>query len=410
MAEIVGGLFGVTPEALMAQREAALSQQATNFAQLSPMQSAQAGFYTAGNRLAGAAGGLLGAQDPEMMRIQQRQQMLQGIDIGDPKALRERASAAMQNNDYAAAQQLDSRAMEIEAKRASTAKDVAAANRERVQSVPNDIQKANTIAAVKQAIRTLEAGEQTPDVTAAVQVYRDQLSALEATGTKPTQSDLGKLLSERAALDPVKDKASYDAYSTKIKKLTTGGGIGSEIAAGLGPILGAIAEGQAKKSGEAGGTDVGKQTAAIQGKYTALSSIKDALDVVERGIYAGGYGPMQEALTKYTAGIAGNKNRLVNTEEFRAYIGDVVIPRLQEFGGNDSVEELKYLKSVQAGETTLEKVSIERILKNADKKIRAGILRLEKQQEAIGRGTQLPVGPLEGKQFKTKSGVTYTKE
>lgn len=155
MAEIVGGLFGVTPEALMAQREQALAQRAQQFAQLSPMQSAQAGFYTAGNRLAGAAGGLLGAQDPEMMRIQQRQQLLKGIDIGDPKALRERASAAMQNNDYAAAQQLTTRADEIESKRASTAKDVAAANRERQQSIPNDIQKANTIAAVKQAIRTL---------------------------------------------------------------------------------------------------------------------------------------------------------------------------------------------------------------------------------------------------------------
>ena len=410
MAEVVNSLFGITPESLQAQRDQALQQEAMQYAKMDPFQRATAGIYAGANKLGGAIGGMLGAQDPEMMRMQQRQQLLQGIDIGDPKALRERASAAMQNNDYAAAQQLTTRADEIEAKRASTAKDVAAANRERQQSIPNDIQKANTIAAVKQAIRTLESGEQTPDVKAALQVYKDQLSALEATGTKPTQSDLGKLLAERAALDPVKDKAAYDAYSAKIKKLTTGGGIGSEIAAGLGPILGAIAEAQAKKSGEAGGTDVGKQTAAVQGKYTALTSIKDALDVVERGIFAGGYGPMQEALTKYGGGMVGNKNRLVNTEEFRAYIGDVVIPRLQEFGGNDSVEELKYLKSVQAGETTLEKTSIERILKNADKKIRSGILRLEKQQEAIRKGTQLPVGPLGGNQFKTKSGVTYTKE
>ena len=223
-------------------------------------------------------------------------------------------------------------------------------------------------------------------------------------------TELGKLLQERSQLDPVKDKESYDAYNAKIKKLTTGGGIGSEIAAGLGPIMGAIAKGQAQKLGETGGAAVGKETAAIQGKYTALSSIKDALDVVERGIYAGGYGPMEEALAKYGAGVVGNKNRLVNTEEFRAYIGDVVIPRLQEFGGNDSVEELKYLRSVMAGETTLEKASIERILKNADKKIRSGIQRLEAQQKAIGKGEQLPVGPLGGKQFTTKSGVVYTKE
>ena len=109
MAEIVGGLFGVTPESLMAQREAALAQQAQNFAQLSPMQAAQAGFYTAGNRLAGAAGGLLGAQDPEMMRIQQRQSMLQGLDLTSPESLKQGIQTAMQNKDYQLVSELTNR-------------------------------------------------------------------------------------------------------------------------------------------------------------------------------------------------------------------------------------------------------------------------------------------------------------
>jgi hypothetical protein len=407
MAEIVGGLFGVTPEALRAQREAALAQQATNFAQLSPMQAAQAGFYTAGNRLAGAAGGLLGAQDPEMMRIQQRQQMLQGIDIGDPKALRERASAAMQNNDYAAAQQLASRAMDIEAKMASTAKDVAAANRERVQAVPNDIQKAQRIAALRSAIPQYEAAGDT-GTASQLQAELDVLSA----APKGAQSELGKLLAERSTLNPETDKTQIAAYDAKIKKLTTGGGIGSEIAAGLSPIMGAIAKGQATKSAEAGGTAVGKDVAAIQGKYTALNSVDDALNVVKKGIYAGGYGPLEEGLAKYSKGVLADKQRLVNTEEFRAYIGDVVIPRLTEFGGNDSVEELKYLKSVMAGETTMESKSIERILTKAKTKIEAGIKRTQKQQEAIGTGQQLPTGPVTGRaqQRTTRSGVVYTVE
>ena len=109
MAEIVGGLFGVTPEALMAQREQALAQQAQNFAQLSPMQAAQAGFYTAGNRLAGAAGGLLGAQDPEMMRIQQRQSMLQNLDLTSPESLKQGIQQAMQNRDYQLVSELTNR-------------------------------------------------------------------------------------------------------------------------------------------------------------------------------------------------------------------------------------------------------------------------------------------------------------
>lgn len=87
MADVMNSLFGVTPESLMAQREAALAQQATNYAQLSPMQAAQAGFYTAGNRLAGAAGGLLGAQDPEMAKAAALQGILKQADTTSPEGL-----------------------------------------------------------------------------------------------------------------------------------------------------------------------------------------------------------------------------------------------------------------------------------------------------------------------------------
>jgi hypothetical protein len=73
------------------------------------MQSAQAGFYTAGNRLAGVAGGLLGAQDPEMMRIQQRQQMLQGLDLSSPESLKQGIQTAMQNRDYQLVSELTNR-------------------------------------------------------------------------------------------------------------------------------------------------------------------------------------------------------------------------------------------------------------------------------------------------------------
>jgi hypothetical protein len=160
--------------------------------------------------------------------------------------------------------------------------------------------------------------------------------------------------------------------------------------------------------GEAGGTEVGKQAANVQGKYTALGSIKDAVDMLDKGIYSGGYGPMQEAAAKYAGGIL-RKDRLANTQEFRAYIGDVVIPRLQEFGGNDSVEELNYLRSVMAGDTSMEGTAIKNILQKADRKIRAGIDRIEKQQTAVTTGKPLPVGdtattPKATKRFNPQTG------
>jgi len=118
--------------------------------------------------------------------------------------------------------------------------------------------------------------------------------------------------------------------------------------------------------------------------------------MVNKGIFAGGYGPVMEGTAKYSKGVVGGQKTLENTVQFRAYIGDVVIPRLQEFGGNDSVEELKYLRSVNAGDTTLEAGSIKKILQTAKQKIDRGVKRLEAQQQATLKGEPLPLGPVKG--------------
>lgn len=392
MAIQLPSLFGTQMEP-----EQMAEARALQFAQMSPQQQMQYNIYRNVNRLGRGAASLLGAdvQDPAMRKASQIRQLASQFDTNTPEGMMEFAGALRQI-DPQLAMQAAQQAQAMVKTQSEIAKNVAAATRERQQSIPPDIVKAQTISGLKQAIRSLEGQEQTPEIASTLQTYKDQLEALEPKEkpTKPVVSELGKLIAERNLLDPVKDKESIDIYNAKIKKLTTGKSIGEELAAGLSPLVGAIAKGQAQKAGETAGADVGKQSAAIQGKYTALSSLRDALDVVDRGIYAGGYGPLEEALAKYGAGIVGNKNRLVNTEEFRSYIGDVVIPRLQDFGGNDSVEELKYLRSVMAGETTLESASIKRILQNAEKKIRAGIKRLEAQQKAITKGEPVPLGPL----------------
>jgi hypothetical protein len=125
MAEVMNSLFGVTPESLMAQREAALSQQAQQFAQLSPMQAAQAGFYTAGNRLAGAAGGLLGAQDPEMAKAAALQGILKGADTTSPEGLATLAKTLSGQGFGAQAMQVMDQARQAQLRAAQTGKAVA---------------------------------------------------------------------------------------------------------------------------------------------------------------------------------------------------------------------------------------------------------------------------------------------
>ena len=125
MAEIVGSLFGVTPESLQAQRDAALAQQAQQFAQLSPMQSAQAGFYTTGNRLAGAAGGLLGAQDPEMAKAAALQNILKQANPTTPEGLASLAQTLAQQGFGAQAMQAMDQARQAQQQAALTGKAVA---------------------------------------------------------------------------------------------------------------------------------------------------------------------------------------------------------------------------------------------------------------------------------------------
>lgn len=115
MATVTDSLFGITPESLMAQREQALQQRAIQYAQLDPMQQAQAGFYTAGGRLGSAVGGLLGAEDPELKLIRQRQQILQGSDIQTPQGLKNLSQKLYQAGDYQGAQQALAQAQTREA-------------------------------------------------------------------------------------------------------------------------------------------------------------------------------------------------------------------------------------------------------------------------------------------------------
>jgi hypothetical protein len=71
----------------MAERDAALQQQALQYAKLDPFQRATAGIYAGANRLGGAVGGLLGAQDPEMAKAAALQNILKQADTTTPEGL-----------------------------------------------------------------------------------------------------------------------------------------------------------------------------------------------------------------------------------------------------------------------------------------------------------------------------------
>jgi hypothetical protein len=140
MAErnIVGGMFGITPE--MYQQNLAARDTATNasLAGLTPGQLA--GFYAmeAGSGLGRATGSLLGVEDPELAKIRDVQQMRTQFDVSSPAGLRQFAQALGQKGYTDLAVQATAKAADID-------KDIASADKARMERIPAAEEQANRI-------------------------------------------------------------------------------------------------------------------------------------------------------------------------------------------------------------------------------------------------------------------------
>ena len=101
--DIVQGLFGMTPESYQQQRDAEAYKRAAAFGRMDPMQAARTSIYYGANQLGGAIGGMLGAEDPQMRLISQRNALAKQIDMNDPESIMRGAQMAAQSGDTAAA-------------------------------------------------------------------------------------------------------------------------------------------------------------------------------------------------------------------------------------------------------------------------------------------------------------------
>ena len=80
---MVGGLFGITPEAYQAQQNRQALAQSAELAQLDPFASARTSLIYGGRQLAGA----LGAQDPQLRIISARNAVMREINPNDPESI-----------------------------------------------------------------------------------------------------------------------------------------------------------------------------------------------------------------------------------------------------------------------------------------------------------------------------------
>jgi hypothetical protein len=378
------------PQQYLAAQDAAMQQQFAQRANLAPLQKASILAQQAGYRLGQGVGGALGGTDPQLDMISRRNALLSQLDQSDPESFMKVAQAAAQigDNEFAMAIAQEGR------KAASEYALIAQRTREKQGADP-----------FEQLVRS---GKYTPASLSKYQTSKNVADLELLDKTKDDVVVVGNALVSKTTGKPIYEGDKAEKYSDFARKLIEVGltpgtepfqkrmlehinavtkgasqGTGNVIIGGISVDTG--------EAGKAAAKVIGTNAANIQNQFTLEKTIKGAVDLIDKGIYAGAYGPEQGAIAKYSRGAVGDKKKVENTEVFMSYIGETVIPRLQEFGGNDSNEELAYLQKVMGGNLRLEPESMRKILLSAEKKVQANIKRLQKQVE----GGQLPTQPMD---------------
>ena len=410
MAEsMIAGLFGMTPEMYQNQQYQRDLKVGAELAQLDPGAAARAELRSNVGQLGRGFAGLMGVEDPQMKLISARQQILGQLDQTNPESLIKGAQTLAQMGDQQGAFALADYARKAESEIAQAKARMAQATRERQQAVPKEIVIANEKARITDQLDQLRMQEATPQVNRARNILTTQLAELEKLDDKSKKtvvvgnalvdattgaeiykgpdaqkySEFAKTLID-AGLTPGTDPFQKRMLEYATKKIEgVGKGTGNVTIGGINLDTGTAAKEASKL--------IGQNVANIETQFSLKTAFDDAIKLVNQGIYAGAYGPEKQFVAKFTG--IGSPQKVENTEVFMSNIGEIVIPRLQQFGGNDSNEELKYLQKVVAGELRMEPKAMLRVLESAERKTRNNIERLQKQ--ATGKpGEALPTTPM----------------
>jgi hypothetical protein len=137
-------------------RQKEMRDRALAFAQLSPMQQADYGFYRGGQQLGDALGGALGGQDPQLKLISFRNSIAQQLDMRDPESYFKAATVANQAGDrefanslVEAGTKIESTMSQVELRKAQAQK---AKNYQQAQT--DSAQKRATIASLEEKLAT----------------------------------------------------------------------------------------------------------------------------------------------------------------------------------------------------------------------------------------------------------------
>jgi hypothetical protein len=197
MAEnIVAGLFGLTPEMYGERQRTSALQEGITLAQLDPASRGAALTYGGAKGLGTAIGGAMGVQDPQLKMISTRNTIAQQIDQTDPESILKGAQMLSQAGDQQGAmalaqyaRQAQSDVAQTKQRQAAALASTAQAARERQQATPNDIQIANEIATLEDALSRVEDLPADPERTRAKNLLNTRLTELRRLTSKGEKAE-----------------------------------------------------------------------------------------------------------------------------------------------------------------------------------------------------------------------------
>jgi hypothetical protein len=201
--DIVQGLFGITPESYQQQRDAAALQRAAAFGQMDPMQSARTSIFYGANQLGNVAAGMLGAEDPQMRLISQRNALAKQIDMNDPESIMRGAQMAAQSGDTAAATALANYARQA-------AVDLSTIQQKTAEKMTNE--QRNALAFASSVGR--------PGSPEFNRAYQDKLTELTSK-VDATSPEMKNAAAIAAAEFPVGSPQYVEKYKSELLRLTT---------------------------------------------------------------------------------------------------------------------------------------------------------------------------------------------
>jgi hypothetical protein len=296
------GLF-TTPQQYQQNQLAQFQNRAFQEVQLDPFQQAALGARTAGYQLGQGVGGALGGQDPQLQLIARRQQLLSQLDQSDPTSFARVAKMASDAGDQ------------------ELAFGVAEAGRKAQSEINLATQRAREGADPFQQL--LRAGKFTPESLAKYQETGNVADLRDIEKTKDDVVVVGNALVSKSTGLPIYQGEKPEKYSDFARKLIEAGltpgtepfqrrmlehinaetkgaaqGKGNVFLGGISVDTGAAAK--------AAGTVIGEGVANIESQYSLQTGIGDALKLIDKGIYAGAYGPEKGFVAKFSGGAIGD--------------------------------------------------------------------------------------------------------